>query len=71
MGTIYAKYFVQNTHRTFQPQEVKEIMKHILKAYRWQYIFSGVEHHRFQELFESLTSKAQRQRVKEALQALS
>ena len=69
-STSDAEYFVQNTHRTFQPQEVKEIMKHILKAYRWQYIFSGVEHPRFQELFESLTSKAQRQRVKEALQAL-
>ena len=65
-----AEYFVQNTQRTFQPKEVKEIMERLLKAYRWQYIYSGVEHPRFQELFGSLTTEAQRQEVKKALQAL-
>jgi hypothetical protein len=70
-STSDAEYFVLNNKRTFQPQEVKQIMERLLKAYRWQYIFSGVEHPRFQELFENLTSQEQRQRVEEALQSLS
>jgi hypothetical protein len=70
-STSDAEYFLQNIKRSFQPKEVKEIMERLLKAYRWQYIFSGVEHPRFQELFENLTSQEQRQRVKEALQSLS
>jgi enolase len=70
-STSDAEYFLQNNKRSFQPKEVKEIMERLLKAYRWQYIFSGVEHPRFQELFENLTSQEQRQRVKEALQSLS
>jgi len=66
-----AEYFVHNTDRTFKQGEVKDIMDSLLKAYRWQYIFSGVEHPRFQKLFESLTTEAQRQRVSEALHGLS
>ena len=66
-----AEYFLRNAKQMFQPKEVKEVKDCLLKAYRWQYIFSGVEHPRFQQLFESLTSEAQRQRVKEALQTLS
>ena len=66
-----AEYFVHNTDRTFRQKEFKDIMDSLLKAYRWQYIFSGVEHPRFQRLFESLTTEAQRQRVSEALHGLS
>jgi hypothetical protein len=29
----------------------------------WQYIFSGVEHPRFQKLYNELTTEEQRQRV--------
>jgi len=42
----------------------------VLKAYRWQYIFSGVEHPRFQALLEKLTTADQRQRLTEALKPM-
>ncbi len=40
------------------------------EGYRWQYIFSGVEHPRFQALFESLTTEDKRQRINGALAPL-
>jgi len=46
---------------------IKEI---VLKAYRWQYIFSGVNHPRFQKLFGELTTDTQQQRVSNALSPL-
>jgi hypothetical protein len=50
-----------------QMNRVKEV---VLKAYRWQYIFSGVNHPRFQKLFGDLTTDMQQQRVSDALSAL-
>ncbi len=66
-----AEYFVNNTDRTFKQDEMLEIKGTLLKAYRWQYIFSGVEHPKFQKLFESLTTEAQRERVSQALPGLA
>jgi hypothetical protein len=43
----------------------------VLKAYRWQYIFSGIEHPRFQKLFIDLTTEDQRQRINTALASLN
>ena len=64
------EFFIGEGSRTFSEEEVKRIRNCILQAYRWQYIFSGVEHPRFQKLFGRLTSEEQRIRVKEALTPL-
>jgi hypothetical protein len=64
-------YFTQVCDRSFTDDEVQRIKDGVLKAYRWQYIFSGVEHPRFQKLYNELTTEEQRQRVSTALATLS
>jgi hypothetical protein len=61
------EYFQKICDRSFNPDEIEHIKAGLLKAYRWQYIFSGVEHPRFKKLLEDLTTEAQRQRINEAL----
>ncbi len=61
------EYFLKICSRSFSEDEIKQIKACVLKAYRWQYIFSGVEHKRFQTLLEELTTEDQRQRINEAL----
>ena len=39
----------------------------VLKAYRWQYIISGVQEPRFSATLENLTTAAQRERIVQAL----
>ena len=64
-------YFTQICDRSFIDDEVQRIKDAVLKAYRWQYIFSGVEHPRFQKLYQELTTEDQRQRVSAALATLT
>jgi hypothetical protein len=64
-------YFLELCGRSFTDDKVQRIKDGVLKAYRWQYIFSGVEHPRFQKLFVELTSEDQRQRVGAALATLT
>jgi hypothetical protein len=64
-------YFVKVCDRSFTDDEIQHIKDGVLKAYRWQYIFSGIEHPRFQKLYEELTSEDQRQRVSTALATLT
>jgi len=56
---------------SFIDDEVQRMKDAVLKAYRWQYIFSGVEHPRFQKLYQELTTEDQRQRVSAALATLT
>jgi hypothetical protein len=42
----------------------------VLKAYRWQYIVSGVMEPRFQKLLASMTTAAQLQHIQQALAPL-
>jgi hypothetical protein len=65
-----ADYFIKHSDRAFTDDEVQGIKDGVLKAYRWQYIFSGVEHPRFQKLYNELTTEKQRQRVGAALEML-
>lgn len=65
------RYFIENTDRTFSADEAIRLNEGVLDAYRWQYIFSGVEHPRFQELFQRLTTDSQRERIGRALEPLS
>lgn len=64
-------YFLINCNRTFSDDEIRRLNEGVLKAYRWQYIFSGVKHPRFQKLYTELTTEHQRQRVSDALAPLN
>ena len=64
-------YFLKLCNRSFTDDEVQRIKDGVLRAYRWQYIFSGVEHPRFQKLYNELTTDEQRQRVSAALATLN
>ena len=66
----YAKC-IDVSNRSFTGDEVQRIKDGVLKAYRWQYIFSGVEHPRFQKLYNELTTEDQRKRVSAALSMLT
>jgi hypothetical protein len=63
-------YFLTLCQRSFGDDEVDRIKNSVLGAYRWQYIFSGVEDRRFQELLGSMINENQAQRLQKALGAL-
>ncbi len=64
-------YFVRVCEGSFTENEMERLKDGVLKAYRWQYIFSGIEHPRFQKLFIDLTTEDQRQRINTALASLN
>jgi hypothetical protein len=70
-STADVGYFLALCNCSFTEDEVQRIKEGVLKAYRWQYIFSGVEHPRFQKLFKELTTEDQRQRIGAALATLT
>jgi hypothetical protein len=66
-----SEYFCSIIDRTVSTHEAEAIEKGILKAYRWQYIFSGAENAHFAKVMKDLTTAGQMQRVENALQSLS
>jgi hypothetical protein len=63
-------YFLKVRNLVLGEAEMNRIRETVLKAYRWQYIFSGVNQPRFQRLFGRLTTETQQQRVSQALSPL-
>jgi hypothetical protein len=63
-------YFLAYSSRPLNQDEIDCLVKGTHKAYRHQYIFSGVQHPRFQALLSQLTSLEQRTRLEEALATL-
>lgn len=63
-------YFFKVRNPVLGEAQMNRIKEVVLKAYRWQYIFSGVNHPRFQKLFGGLTTDTQQQRVSNALSPL-
>jgi hypothetical protein len=63
-------YFLKVRNLVLGEAEIIRIRETVLKAYRWQYIFSGVNQPRFQRLFGRLTTETQQQRVSQALSPL-
>jgi hypothetical protein len=61
------QYFLTICSRSFSPEEIDKIKTVVLKAYRWQYIISGVEHPRFAKLLRGMITEAQGHRINEAL----
>ena len=65
-----ADYFIGVLDRRFRSAEQRAIHAALLKAYRWQYIVSGVQHGRFVEILTSMITPAQAERVVGALAPL-
>jgi hypothetical protein len=60
-----AQYFVGVAERTFSADEVRAINDGVLKAYRWQYIVSGVQDGKFLGVLASMLTQAQLERIYE------
>jgi hypothetical protein len=60
-------YFVRNVSRPFSTEESALIRTSVLRAYRWQYIVSGVQNRRFGELLATMTTPEQMSRIQTAL----
>ena len=65
-----ADFFVRVCGRTLKPAEIDQVRGALLKAYRWQYIGSGVQEERFQKALGALITDAQMQRIGTALTPL-
>ena len=64
-------YFVAICGRTVQTEESDRLTAQFLKAYRWQYIFSGATHPRFKTILKSLITEPQVHRIAAALATLN
>jgi hypothetical protein len=62
-----AGYFVQICGRPVDANEIVALQAALLRAYRWQYIVSGVQEPRFGEILGSLITPAQGERIGKAL----
>ncbi|SDP12435.1 hypothetical protein [Desulforhopalus singaporensis] len=62
-----AEYFIKVSADSFSGDEVRQLKTGFLKAYRYQYIFSGVKHRRYQEMLTNNTTEPQRRRLEQAL----
>ena len=63
-------YFSMTAGRRFTDNEAAAIRRAVLKAYRWQYIVSGVQDPRFMGILDELTTRAQMERIVTALAPL-
>lgn len=66
-----ADYFVAIAGRAFSADEADQIHDGVLKAYRWQYLISGVMEPRFQKTLFSMLTEAQGARIQKALAPLT
>lgn len=64
------EYFMIICSREFSDDQQQAIHAGILKAYRWQYIFSGVEIPRFQKVLGNMVNEEQMGRIGAALETL-
>jgi hypothetical protein len=64
-------YFAANCGREIPAREKTALAAQFLAAYRWQYIFSGASHPRFQTMLKALITPDQFARIEKALAALS
>ena len=66
-----AGYFVGHWGKSLSAAQIQQVRDGILKAYRWQYIVSGVGEPRFQALLSSLVTATQMSRIQNALAPLA
>jgi hypothetical protein len=60
-------YFLRACGRSFAERETERLRASVLKAYRWQYIVSGVENPRFMAILGDMLTPAQAARINDAL----
>jgi hypothetical protein len=65
-----AEYFIAVNERPFGAEQQEAIKDGVLKAYRWQYIVSGVQDGRFLGVLASLIAQPQLERISAALAPL-
>ncbi len=63
-------YFVTHSQQGFSEEQKEQLHAHVLSAYRWQYIFSGVEIPRFMDILTGLVNEQQMARIGAALETL-
>jgi hypothetical protein len=66
-----AAFFIANCGRSVPTDEGERVQKQFLKAYRWQYIFSGATHPRFQAILKAMITGPQMKRIEAALAVLN
>ena len=64
-------YFVATCGRMVETEESDRLTAQFLKAYRWQYIFSGATHPRFKTILKSFITEPQVHRIAAALATLN
>jgi hypothetical protein len=64
------EYFVAACGRSFTPAEIERLHAGVRKAYRWQYIVSGVQDKRFNELLGAMITPEQSWRIGAALEPI-
>ena len=64
------EYFLKYSVSSLGSEEIERMKDGVLKAYRWQYIFSGVGHPRFKAALGNLITKPQNERIEAALKPL-
>lgn len=62
-----AQYFANTNARTLSVEQIAQVEAGLLRAYRWQYIVSGVQDPRFQAVLGALVTPAQADRIGAAL----
>jgi hypothetical protein len=65
-----AVYFMQSIERSLSDGQSETLRTTLLRAYRWQYIVSGVQDPRFLQILQELVSEDQRERIVTALAAI-
>lgn len=65
-----AEYFIAASPTAFGEQQKIAIADTFLRAYRWQYLVSGIKHTRFIKVLSALTSEAQMTKIEQALTPL-
>jgi hypothetical protein len=66
-----AGYFTQTAATRLTDDQREQIHQRVLKAYRWQYIVSGIMEPRFQKVLFGLVDEAQAVRIKNAMAPLT
>jgi hypothetical protein len=62
-----AQYFAQANTRRLSAEQLAAVEAGLLRAYRWQYIVSGVQEERFQKILGAMITPAQFERIGAAL----
>jgi hypothetical protein len=69
-GRADVDYFQKATGISFDSEQIDLLRSGVLNAYRWQYIFSGVQHPRYEAALSDLITEPQARRINEALSPL-